>query len=82
MTRPTEQELYDGVKRINPNAPDIVARRFAQDLTTQVPHDPDGLDWFGCVYDSGTGRCDGAYKHKGRLHLRLDGAGEIWESPW
>jgi len=54
----------------------IVAERLGADLFTSTDDEIDQ-----CVYDSGTGRCDGLYNHKGKLHFRVEGD-ELWESPW
>lgn len=82
MIDPTrELTLLAGLRR-TVSRPEIVIQRLAHDLATHtVEGDPDGLNGVGCLYDSGAGRCDGAYKHKGKLHYRVEGD-EIWESPW
>ncbi len=79
MKRATQAELLASItEHIAP--PSIVAERFAQDLVTQRDDTDHALDNVGCIFDSGSGRCDGAYQHKGKLHYRL--VGETWESPW
>lgn len=86
MKLKTRDELLESIM-VSLAPPPIVAQRFADDLTTPTVEGAqlDGLQSVGCIYDSGSGRCDGAYKHKGKIHYRVvtDGTvGEAWESPW
>jgi hypothetical protein len=79
VTRPTEEEVRAAL--VMANVFGIVADRLAVDLFTQSPDTDHSLDSVGCIFDSGAGRCDGAYQHINKLHYSI-ARNELWESPW
>jgi hypothetical protein len=79
VSRPTQIEVRTALEANNVFG--IVAERLASDLFTQAADSDHSLDSVGCIFDSGAGRCDGAYQHVNKLHYSIE-RNELWESPW